>query len=129
MNKKIMSLFVCLVLGVTMASAVSVENANAEYNVKTKTLTVSYDEVLDNECSMLKIRVLDKQGRIVGKYGYGGIAICSISQNGNILIDFRRTGTFEAEHELDISKKSNKLTYEIYRFNGVFAEGKVVKVK
>ncbi len=120
----------CLMLGLTMASAVSIHNVNNDYNKKDNIVSFSFDKVLNDECVPVDVTILDHKDNVVGGYSSYG-TICAICLGGSCSY-FSATGTYSVDKIFNLIPKNQikglgNLRYEISRTYGdeILAEGRL----
>ncbi len=118
-NKMMGMLGIMLMLGLTMVSAMSVDNVETSYNKKTGIVSFDFDAILNDECSGQNIFIFDKKDNLVGRsYGHG---ICSIQLPwGVIILKPSLTGIFQTSVEIQLTSNKDikglgNLRYEIVR--------------
>lgn len=134
MNKKIiMSLGIMFLFGLTMVSAsIDYENVDTDYNKKDNIVTNYFDAVLNNQCSVQSIRVVDHKGNVVGSYSEAG-AICAICYGNRCYWFGQHNGVVKEVHDIElIAKKDIKglgnLRLEIFNpRNGAVAYSERIK--
>ncbi len=118
-NKIIGILGVMLMLGLTVVSAMSVDNVETSYDKKTGIVNVNFDAILNDECSGQSIFIYDKKDNLVGRsYGPGICAICIYGRCEWIRPQL--TGIFQTSVDIQLTSNKNikglgNLRYEITR--------------
>jgi len=95
MKKILMSLGICLMLSMTLVSAVTISNVEFDYNKKTNSVHIELDQTLNNECYGLGIDILNHKDKVVNQI---------VSWDGSM---GGRTGTFHRVFDIDLIEKKN----------------------
>jgi len=117
-TKIMMSLMLCLILGLTIVSAMSIDNVETSYDKKSGIVNINFDATMENQCGRPTVMFYDKKDNLIGRT-YGDSWICSICIYGVCnQIGILRTGTFQESRQIQlIDKKEIKglgnLRYEI----------------
>ena len=118
MNKKIYTILgLCLMMSLTMVSAISLENIESDYNKKNNVIDFSFTEILENECSPIDVTILDHKDNVVGGYSSRGV-ICGICMWRGGCTYYTNTGTYNINKVFNLIPKKDirglgNLRYEI----------------
>jgi len=106
MKKILMSLGICLMLSMTLVSAITISNVEFDYNKKTNSVHIELDQTLNNECYGLGIDILNHKDKVVNQIVPWDGSISCIIHRGQVIWG-GRTGTFHRVFDIDLIEKKN----------------------